>query len=112
NQISLYGLSFTDGNQIPQFLNPEGYFPSGGQVPMGEFMNYLSEQQVAFRQRGPEEDDLCHVFTTGGVAVEGREIVWRLVKPCPGTERWRRMMNRELYRIAPPQDPKGTSASI
>jgi hypothetical protein len=97
--IAQYGLHMEEGVGIPKFLEPVGYFPLGGNVPMHEFLDYLKNESIPFRERYQNEDNMFKVFTKGEVGVGGRNTVLSLILPCPGTERWHSIKNREKYKI-------------
>ncbi len=94
NLISLYGLWIEECDIIPKFLEPSGYFPIRN-TPMDQFLAWLREEQIPFRERKPPESSLYKIFTKGGVAVMGSMKVSSLVIPCPGTERWRTIMRTD-----------------
>ena len=100
--VSLYGLWMEDNERIPTFLEPTGYFPLGGKVPMADFLNYLKAENIPFRDRQSEESDMHRTFTKGEVAIGGYTHVLSLVVPCPGTERWRTIHGPQI-RVGPPR---------
>ena|SRR5581483_5799344 len=102
-QVAQYGLYLDDEHEIPKFLNPVGYFPTGGKVSVSEFLEYMRTEGIQFQPRGWNDDIMFEAFTQGGVGIAGGAgVLFSLVRPCPGTYRWRVLRDRKSFRLHPP----------